>query len=319
MSKYNIDLEKLKSLNGLIGKKNEMSVLKDFPDKEITNSIKEDLISDGILNSDGSLKKEIEASMNVLANPYGIVKYIFTGGVGIYEHSISYDQSFKKNVQLILTPKSIVIDDELHTENIVQIMESFVGKSNLKSLNITYKLKPAEALVVAAMLDMERKSSLRAFVDEVVYSHNSYNANVIWRIVNSTNPSIQWFVYLVNEVIGEHEPLTQNQVQEAINQLLDKGIVTKNGDQYLLSDEFSMLSNRMIIIDNVVSILTYKFANTQVISSGFTCIQAGVHDLLLLDYDGSDIRFNTITSNRLIDYVKQVLESERYFNNIKAV
>ena len=40
MSKYNIDLEKLKSLNGLIGKKNEMSVLKDFPDKEITNSIK---------------------------------------------------------------------------------------------------------------------------------------------------------------------------------------------------------------------------------------------------------------------------------------
>ena len=63
MSKYNIDLEKLKSLNGLIGKKNEMSVLKDFPDKEITNSIKEDLISDGILNSDGSLKKEIEASM----------------------------------------------------------------------------------------------------------------------------------------------------------------------------------------------------------------------------------------------------------------
>ena len=51
-----------------------------------------------------------------------------------------------------------------------------------------------------------------------------------------------------------------NQVQEAINQLLDKGIVTKNGDQYPLSDEFSMLSNRMIIIDNVVSILTYKFA-----------------------------------------------------------
>lgn len=318
MSNYNISLEKLKSLNGLVGSKNEISVLKAIPVKELSNSVKEELITDGILNSDGSIKKEIQPSIDILANPFGVVKYIFTGGVGIYEHSISYDETFKKHIQLILTPEAAVIDDEFNTENIIKVIENFVGKSDLKSLNISYKLKVTEALVVAAMLDMERKSSLRAFVDEVVYSHNSYNVNVIWRMVNSTNPSIQWFVYLVNEVVGDYDPLTQNQVQEAVNQLINKGIIDKNEEQYFLKDEFSLLSNRMVIVDNVISILTYKQEASKVLSSGFTCVQAGVHDLLILDYDGDEIHFESTSSSKLIEYMRQVLDSENYFKNMKA-
>lgn len=318
MIKYNIDLDKLKSLNGLIGSKNELSVLKHLPTKELLDSEKEELQLKGILDSNGSISKDINSSMNILANPYGVVKYIFTGGVGIYEHSLSYDDTFKKNVQLILTPESASIDDNISSENITKVIENFVGKSNIKSLNLSYKLNVAEALVVASMIDMERKSSLRAFVDEAMYTQNSYNVNVIWRMVNSTNPSIQWFVYLFNEVIGEHDPLNQSQVQEAVNQLLDKGIITQKGDQYLLSNDFSLFSNRMVVIDNVISVQTYKQDKSEVINSAFTCIQAGVHDLLLLDCDGEEIRFETITSTRLIEYIECIMDSEAYFKNMIA-
>ena len=318
MLKYNIELEKLKSLNGLISSKNEMSVLNGIDSKELSEVEKEELASEKILDSEGKISKDVQTSIDILANPYGVVKYTFTGGVGVYEQSLSFDDTFSKHVQMILTNEYAEIDDNANINDIIEVMEDFVGKSNIKSLNISYKLNNTEALVIAAMLDMERKAILRAFVDESVYAHNSYNVNVIWRMVNSTNPSIQWFVYLINEVIGKHDTLTQNQVQEAIKNLIDKGIIVAKGSQYVLSEEFLILSNRMIVIDDVISVQTYKQENDGVINSGFTCIQAGVHDLLLLDYDGNEISFETITSTRLIEYMEQISDSEKYFNNIKA-
>lgn len=318
MLKFNIDLEKLEALNGIVGPKNEISSLNYIDTKELSDGIKEEFSSMGILDSDWSLQSEIQPAIDILTNPNGVIKFIFTGGVGNYEQSLSYDETFKNYVSLTLTPDAAIIDDEVSTEGIARVFENFVGKSDLKSLSISYNFGLAEALVVASMLDMERKSTLRAFVDEVVYSHNSYNVNVIWRIVNSTTSSIQWFVYLVNEVVGKHEPLTQNQVLDALNQLLEKGIVTKSGEQYLLSDEFSLLSNRMVIVDNVLSMQSYKIQDSKVLNSGFTCVQAGVHDMLLLDYDGNELHFETICSTRLIDYLKGILDSEAYFQNMKA-
>ena len=318
MLKCTIDHEQLKSLNGLIGSKNEISVLKSLPTKDALDNEKEEFKSKKILDSNGSISNEVQPLMDVLANPYGVVKYIFTGGVGIYEHSVSYDNTFKKPLQLILTPDTASIDDEVNAQKVINIMENFIGKSNIKSLNISNKLDVAEALVVAAIIDMERKASLRSFIDEAAYSQNSYSVNVIWRMVNSTNPSIQWFVYLINEVVGEHEPLSQSRIQEAVNQLIEKGIVIKKGEQYLLSEEFSLLSNRMVIVDNVISVQTYKKDGSAIINSGFTCIQAGVHDLLLLDYDGNTLQFKTITSSKLIEYVEHIMDSEKYFENLKA-
>ncbi|NLL72623.1 MAG: hypothetical protein GX237_03755, partial [Clostridiales bacterium] len=70
--------------------------------------------------------------------------------------------------------------------------------------------------------------------------------------------------------------------------------------------------------DNVISVQTYKKDGSAVINSGFTCIQAGVHDLLLLDYDGNTLQFKTITSSKLIEYVEHIMDSEKYFENLKA-
>jgi hypothetical protein len=96
-----------------------------------------------------------------------------------------------------------------------------------------------------------------------------------------------------------------------LEQLTEKGLVTKHGGQYQLSSELSLVSNRMIIIDNVLSVQTSKQeASGEILSYGFTCIQSGVHDLLFLDYNGKVIIFETISSVRLIDYLERFLNCE---------
>lgn len=318
MLKCNLNQEKLEYLKGMMLETNEISVLQHYASASLTPERADVLREHGLVNNAGELKEDIRSSLNVLSQPYAVVKYMFTGGVGKYVHSISYDKTFQNHVAVTETPDAITLNEDMDPGSIVRILEDFTGRSTLKSVNVSYKLKVAEALVIAAIIDMERKTTLRAFVDEIVVMQNTYTANMIWRIINSTSDSIQWFVYLINEVVGEHSPLTLKEVQEAMDHLVEKNIATKQGEQYKLCEDFNLLANRMVIVDNVVSVQMLKVENASVVSSGFTSVQTGVHDLLMLDYDGEDLMMETISSARLAEYLKRCNDCEEYFKEMIA-
>lgn len=317
MNKYVMETDKLQYLNYLLGDKNEISILNAYDTNGQTEMEHNSLCDMGIITPEGNIPENIKQTLDVLVNPHALVKIVFSGGVEKYEHSVSYDKSFHNPVSFTATPKGITVANESDNKAIIKVIEEFVGKSSLKSVNFQGKFSIAEALVICAMLDMEKKASLIAFVDELPYTSSAFNSNIIWRMINSTNPSIQWFVYNVNEVIGENVTLTQSQVQEAMKQLSDKGIITNQGSQYQLSPELSMLSSRMVIIDNVLTVETIgKNQDNELTSAGFLCVQSGIHDLLFMDYDGSEIIFKSISSAMLLEYIEHFLQVEAFCSQL---
>jgi hypothetical protein len=313
-----LDRDKMESLNMVIKEKNNLSPLNRFTEKSVSEEDINVLNRMGMLNNEGNLLDTIKPTIHILSNPQAVIKLVFTGGAGIYEHNISFDETLKKYVSFTVTPSDYSIDDEMTPKSMISIVQDFVGRSSLKSINLLKKFSKTEALVIASILDIERRSSLRAFIDEIPMSRNSYNANMIWRIINSTSTSIQWFVSVIYGVIGEHITLSLQQVQSTLEQLKAKGVIEQNGGQFQLCGELTFLPERMVIVDNVLSVqISREDENNGIISTGFTCVQSGVHDLLFLDYDGKDIIFETITSVRLLDYLEQLLNCETYFSKLQ--
>ena len=307
--------ENMEGLSTVIKEKNELSLLNRFEARELTKENKSQLHQIGFIDADGNFLNTIQPAMGLLSKPYAIVKIRFTGGASVFEHSINYDDSFNNYVSLTMTPKDICIDDTSKPNSIIKILKDFTGVSNLKSINISGKYNIYEALVIASIIDIERRSLLRAFIDEMPVSHNSYNVNMIWRITNSTSPSIQWFVSIINDIIGSHQTLSLQQVQSGIDGLIEKGVLVKNGEQYQCTGEMEQLPGRMIIVDNILSSHIYKLDNDKkVIATGFTCIQSGVHDLLFLDYDGEEIAFETVTSAGLLECIEQFVNGNTVFS-----
>lgn len=314
MVKCNFDRKKMDNLSAFLKEKNNLSVLNQFTSRNLTQDDMRALNEIGIIDINGQVTDRFRPVLNIISKPSAMVKMEFTGGVGTYEQYINCDSSYERNVFLTMTPNTVSIEDEVDTLSISNLIEEFVGRSGLKSIHLSFKVSINEALVIAAMLDMERKSTLRAFVDEIPSTSNLYNANMIWRIINSTNSSIQWFVYIINNMVGDHVSLSRQQVQDAIDQLIDKGIIVKNDAQYKLSNDLSILSNRMLIIDSILSIQASKqVEGTGITSTGFQCVQSGVHDLLFLDFNGKELLFETISSTKLMDYIKQFLDYKKYF------
>ncbi len=317
MLKQVFDKEQIDGLNYVIKQKNDMSILNSFNNKELTEANKIFLNEAGIIDKDGNIREEQKEALEILSNPQALVKLMFTGGVNKYEHTISYDKSYDKYLSFTTAQDYYTIDTETSYTDITKIVEDFVGKSNLKSLNFNQKLSMQEALVAAAMIDMERRAILRAFVDELPHSSNSYTFNMIWRMVHSSNASIQWFVYCFSEVIGEHITLRQEQLKQILEQLVIKELIIEKDRQYHLSDALCQLANRMIVIDNVLAIETIGAGkDNKKNSAGFTCMQAGIHDLLVVDYDGSEVVIETISSAALLENIKNFLKMEAFRNEL---
>ncbi|HHX55362.1 MAG TPA: hypothetical protein GX705_03345 [Clostridiales bacterium] len=312
---YILNNSQLEGLNYLvkenIGDKNDLSILNNYGSKELAEEDKVFFQENNIINKDGDITNS--DMFEILAKPSALAKFMLTGGSNKFEYTVSYDKDKEKNIAFTKTPEYNVIDDETKRQDITEMIGNFVGKTNLKSIAIKHKFSPEEAIVIAAMIDLERRTILRAFVDELPYTNNKYGVNMTWRMVHGSSKSIQWFVYCISEVIGEDISLKQDQVKDILDKLKDKGIVSEQYGQYQLSDNLSQLANRMIIINNIMTMETMgNNSENELINAGFTCIQSGVHDILLLDYDGDEVMFETISSELLIEYIDKFLELDNF-------
>lgn len=305
----------MERLSAAVQEKNELSLLNRFVSKEFTEEDKNHLHQIGFIDAEGNFLNAIRPTISILSNPYAIVKMRFTGGASIFEHSINYDDTFNNYVSLTMTPEDICIDDISKPNSIIKILKDFIGISNLKSINISGKYNIYEALVIASIMDIERRSVLRAFIDEIPVAHNSYSVNMIWRIINSTSPSIQWFVSIISDIIGTHQTVSLQHVKNGIEGLVEKGVLIKNGEQYQCTGEMEKLPERMIVVDNILSAHIYKMDDEKnIITTGFTCIQSGVHDLLFMDYDGTEISFESVTSASLLECIEQFINGNTIFS-----
>ena len=305
----------MESLSAVVKEKNQLSPLNRFIPEEGSSEDKMVLTQIGFIDEEGELTSIADPVVKLLSKPYAVIKMSFTGGANVFEHSINYDSSFNNHVTLTATQQDFCIDDVAKPNSILKILKDFIGVSNLKSINISGRYSIYEAMVIAAVLDIERRAELRSFIDELPITQASCTVNMIWRITNSTSPSIQWFVSILNDITGSNETMTLQQVQQGIEGLLEKGVLVKNGETYQSTGEMAKLSGRMIIIDNILSSNISLLGNEDsIISTGFTCIQSGVHDLLFIDYDGTEIAFETITSVSLLDCIEQFLNGKAIFS-----
>jgi hypothetical protein len=316
MSKYTLNKHLLEGLSKFADKKNEISPFSSLLERELKADEIKHLTNMGVLNEEGLVSQDFSTIMSCISQPHAVVKLQFTGGVGLYQHNIYYNQTYDNSVSITLLSDEAILTDEVDSTSILDTLTQFIGRSNLKSLDFDCEFDTEEALVIAAIIDLERKLCLRSLIDEIPYDQNLYGYNKIWRSINSTSTSIQWFVHIVNEVLGEYTTLNYRQVQDALERLVPKGLLKQKNGLYQLTDDLVFLANRMIINDNIISVSAMKQIGQDVVATGFSCVQAGIHDLVYLDYNGDDITFKTLSSEELISNIDFFITNKDYFDKL---
>jgi hypothetical protein len=112
---------------------------------------------------------------------------------------------------------------------------------------------------------------------------------------------------IIRELVYEgHHPVPQ--ILTALGSLAEKGLTVPDGSAYRLSEESAYLARRMLIIDTSLVLTAGHLGPDGIVSvGGFTCLQAGVHDLLYLDATAGTVEIQAVSSAIILDYIRALM------------
>jgi hypothetical protein len=179
-----------------------------------------------------------------------------------------------------------------------------LGSSVYRNATVGASLAPEEALTFFGITDLQRKEYLSALAGSKESSKKSIDPSSLETFLSTREGNFQWLNNVIRELAyGENTPAPQ--VPAALASLEEKGLVRKTGQAYCLSDDAAFLARRMLVIDtSLVLTAGHLAADGRVGVAGFTCLQAGVHDLLYIDATADLVEFQAISSAAVLGYIR---------------
>ena len=261
------------------------------------------LVAAGVCDSGGQAVPGILPALDVLGNALAFTRMYITGGPNAYEY-IVYFTADGRTASLINIKGDVQINCPSIADLFIEMASQALGSTVYRNATVKTSLTPAEALTFSAMIDLQRKEFLLALAGSKESPPMSIDPSLLETFLSTREGNYQWMNNVIRELVsGENAPSPQ--VPADLASLAKKGLVQKTGQTYCLSDEAAYLARRMLVIDTSLVLTTGQLAPDGSIGvAGFTCLQAGVHDLLYIDTSAGMVEFQAVSSAAVLDYVR---------------
>ena len=257
-----------------------------------------------ICDKDGILQPLVRPALEVLANARTFSRIYLTKSPGNIFEYIVYITPDGKTASIVNEGGNQRINCPAAIEDVFVGLGQFVGASTLRNCEFAAELSTAETLVVSVLLDLQRKTYLSAIADDKELGPVSITKDKFAALVSENKPDHQWFVSVFKEMLDVHGTFMEEVVPVALDGLISKGLIKKEGGFYSLSDNLQYLSRRMLLIERFITVTSGRLDEDDKLALvGFTCLQSGINDILMADAMKGSARLETISSAKLLDYL----------------
>ncbi len=299
-----LDSKILKTLGNMVSvEQSKISPFNKGGDIDLTASEKEALNKSGVLDNAGKMVDNVYSSIEALATANAFGRVQFTSGLELFEY-ISYFSPKQSNAVSITNSKDgLILRDPAPTEEIIDGLKQYTGESLVKKCELNIEISAEEALALAGIIDLSRKSFLSAIANGKELMLETYNIDAIYQSIAKGKEDTQWLAYVIKRVTGISE-ITTEMIEKALKSLSTSELVIGDNKGYKAGEKASTLANAILIINQLLTLDAGREAdNGEVVKVGFTCLQAGLHEILSIDANGDQIRLEMISSAEMIEYV----------------
>lgn len=166
---------------------------------------------------------------------------------------------------------------------------------------------PEEAVTLAAVIDLHRRSLFRASADNTDFHPKKFNTATIASTIETTGKSFQWLVWTLKLLcsVGSDPSVY---VVPALGRLVSSGNLIQDGELFRLAPEGALLAERLLIVDSILSIRAGRIVPPDTyIRLNFVCLQAGLHDILSIEPVSGRLRFECLSSTAVMEYIRYIL------------
>ncbi|MCL7413995.1 MAG: hypothetical protein M8353_10350 [ANME-2 cluster archaeon] len=311
--KQNIEFTVKPELLGAIGnlwdgELSELSPFKYGKTSSITNEHKTELKKIGICDNNGKITDKVKPAIEVLANARAFTRIYIHNGLNIFEY-ISYFNADGNAASVTNDSGDQLINYPAPNNGILENIRQNIGETIYRNSDFECDIKSSEALVLAAMMDIQRKTFMSDIVDEKETGAISMDIGRIQSMLSGNAKNYQWLTYIIRDMMEGKAFNSSEKIEPVLDSLVKIGYVTRHNGGYRLTQDTLLLSRRMLLLDTFLTLTSGRIGRDgKVVIVGFTGIQSGVHDLLFIDANKDSILIDAVSSAVMLDYVSHFLE-----------
>ncbi len=261
----------------------------------------------GICDAKGIITADKKDAVSLLASADAFTRVYLTTPQRVIEYIAYFAPDGKiagvtndEGVQLITFPAP--------NDAMLELIRQTIGFSLYRSSSFSAQMNRAETLVLAAMIDLERKEMLRKFADSKVAERIAVSATEVLEMLRVQPGNIQWFSSAFVDLFSPERIPKSGDMAGIFQSLCTKGLITGPGKTFSLSDEGLLLARHHLMPSMYLTLTSGKgqpSGKTNV--AGFSCIISGIHDLLYIDYHDDEIELQAVASAEIHEYLSAFL------------
>lgn len=265
---------------------------------------KQALSEAGICDAGGQILAAARPALDVLGTAHAFTR-VYLSGSQIPSEFVVYFAPNGAMASLINSGGDMQINFPAAADLFVEMVAQGIGSSIYHSVPFEATLTPDEGVVLAGMIDLQRKQALKSIADEQASAVVESDLPTLLRLSSRKVDNTQWLSNVLLDLLSLEGILSIEQVRAAAESLVQKGYALKNPATYRLSDVTLALARRMLIFDTALTLTSGYVGKSGALSVvGFTCLQAGIHDLLLIDAGEDAVTLQSVSSAGIIDSVQ---------------
>jgi hypothetical protein len=194
-------------------------------------------------------------------------------------------------------------------DGIVGSVRQNIGETIYRNSDFECEIKGGEALMLAAMMNIQRKTFLSDIADEKETGATTMDIRRIQYMLSGNAKNYQWLTYIIRDMMEGEGISSPDGIEKVLDSLVKMDYVAKHDGGYILTLDTLFLSRRMLLLDTFLTLTSSRIEEKgRVVILGLTVIQAGVHDLLFMDAYDDIVLMDAVSSTMILDYVSHFLD-----------
>jgi hypothetical protein len=270
----------------------------------LTLSHVQELRAAGILDQDGSLNAETRGKLGKLALPHAFARFRYACGEARSESTVYFPADAGASVSLTNIGGRMLFRDPADVTGYMTGLADLVGQSTLTSFQFKAALPISTALVMAALVDLRRRALLAELAGDAPFESDSHDVASISAELMKSSSSLLRLCDIIAQIGNAAGTPSTAEIQAALQQLVAEELVQSKGDRFQLGSRPGVLASRFLLMDQALVLEAGREVQGDITAAiSFSCLQAGVHDLLFLECTDGVVNLEAISSAVLLQRI----------------
>lgn len=283
-------------------KKTRISPLATIVELGFAEADKAILKEQGVIDESSAFTPEAYVLLNTLAEAESYAGFRVTGTFGVID-KVAYFSGEQK-AYLDNAGHTITLSAQTDLAAMTGVLNEITGISHLVNSSLNVQLDCASARVLAALIDLTRQAAL-IHCSETGFMPEGFSADAIEKACSFSGT--RWLGAYLKGLRLPDSNVDHYGVERSLKALEDAGVLSQNPAGYVLVRDAYELAANFLIIEHAIHARVGKLEGDDIRFGEALFLQAGLHDILMIDSDGTSIEFSSISTSAMVEYLQHMM------------